>query len=189
MDIGTAERLSLVADFSIREMISAPGHRSLRNPDAVAKIADRIRQGDVAALLAEPILIGIFTEVRGERVALRGVECLDGHHRLLGGLLAGAWQRIGDLPPGALDARVNGWPAKGTGPEGRWIPLEVARSSSLSESDWFEVPAAWGAKGPTAQISGDISGWDESFPEHLRGIPLGALLAETMDVRSGSAWR
>jgi len=187
-DIGTTERLRLIADFPIEEMVCAPGHRSLRSPGAVEEIAERIRRGEIGDLLDEPILIGIFTIDRSGEVGLRCVECLDGHHRLLGGLLSGVWRSIGDIPRRGLDARVNGWPAHASGPEGRWIPLEVARASSLDAADWLEVPESWGAKGPTAQLPGGICGIDPVFPERFRGIPLRELVRRWTDP-AGAALR
>lgn len=177
-DIGTEERLRLVADFPIGEIVCAPGHRELRAPTAVAEMAERIGRSEWGDILAEPILLGIFTAEQSGRVRLRSIECLDGNHRLLGGLLAGAWRRIGDIPLRGLDARVNGWPPHGAGPEGRWIPLEVAQASGLDPSDWKEVPESWGPKGPTAEIPGWISGLDPMIPEQSRGIPLKLLLEE-----------
>jgi len=183
-DIGTEERLRTVAEFPIAEIRCAPGHRTLRDPEAVGIMADEIARGALDRILAEPILLGLFTEESllpepsEERVRLRAVECLDGNHRLLAGLLSGRWQRVGDIPIHALDARVNGWPAHALAAEVRWIPLEVAQASELDPSAWSQVPASWGAKGPTAQIPGWISGLDEVIPERFRSISIGALLDE-----------
>lgn len=177
-DIETPERIRAIADFAIAEVLCAPGHRSLRSPEAVASMADEIARGELDRVLAEPILLGLFTEERRGAVTLRAVECLDGNHRLLAGLLSGRWQRVGDIPIEALDARVNGWPAHGLGPEVRWIPLDVAKASRIAPSEWSEVPESWGAKGPTAQIPGWISGADEVIPETLRSVPMAELLAE-----------
>jgi hypothetical protein len=177
-DISTEERLRIVAEFEVAEIMCAPGHRSLRAPTAVQSIAEAISRSELDQVLAEPILLGIFVEENSGEVALRSVECLDGNHRLLAGLLSGAWQRIRDIPLHGLDVRVNGWPAHGTGSENRWVPLEVAQTSTLDPADWSEVPESWGAKGLTAQIPGWVSGRDPVIHEKFRSIPLGALLEE-----------
>ena len=150
----------------------------MREPTAVQSIALAISRSELEQVLAEPSLLGIFIEEVDDKVVLRSVECLDGNHRLLAGLLSGVWQRIRDIPLDGLDARVNGWPAHGTGSENRWVPLEVAQTSTLDPADWSEVPEICGAKGPTAQIPGWVSGRDSLIHEKFRSIPLGALLEE-----------
>jgi len=175
-DTSTAERLFRVADCEIARILSAPGHRRLRHPEHVASLARRIAAGDLGGVLREPILLGIFVESEGPGAGrLRAIECLDGHHRLLAGQWAGAWQRLCDVPLRGLDARVNGRPAHAEEPEDRWIPLDVARASRL---EWAEVPPEWGAKGPTARIPGDVCGLDPRLPAEQRSVPLGRLLDE-----------
>ena len=103
------------------------------------------------------------------------------HHdlnRLLAGLLAGAFERVCHVPYRALDARVNGCRADSIDAEERWVPLEVARASSLDPADWREVPEREGAKGPTAGIPGRICSLDEVFAERHRGVPLRELVRE-----------
>jgi hypothetical protein len=173
--LSNAQRLALIGAIPLAQVVSAPGHRALRRPEAVLEIAQAMREGRWANPASEPILIGIFTREDGGQVGLRAVECLDGHHRLLAGLLAGVWQLLGDLPDGSIDTRVNGWRADGTEAEPRWIPLDVARRSRLPASDWSEVPPSWGAKGPTAMIPGSVSGVDDVFDAEDRSIALGAL--------------
>jgi hypothetical protein len=175
-DIDSGERLALIRACPIAEIVSAPGHRQLRSPEAVRAIALQIERGAWAEVFRQPVLLGLFTREEHGAVLLRAVECLDGHHRLLAALLSGRWRTLGDLPAGALDLRVNGWPAGGFQSEGRWIPLEVAEASTLPRDAWFEVPEEWGAKGRTAQIPGSVSSLDPVFPESERGVPLGTLL-------------
>jgi hypothetical protein len=173
--ISNAQRVALIGGVPLAEVVSAPGHRTLRRPEAVAEIARAMREGRWTNPAAEPVLIGIFTREGGGRIGLRAVECIDGHHRLLAGILAGVWTRLGDLPEGSIDTRVNGWRADGTEAEPRWIPLDVARRSRLEPSSWSEVPPSWGAKGPTAMIPGSVSGVDDVFDAQDRSIALGEL--------------
>ena len=175
-DIPTSARLALIADFSIAEILSAPGHATLRQPASVIDLADALRAGKPVGPWDKPILIGIFTRPEGDDVALTSVECLDGHHRLLAGLAAGSWKLLGDIPLDWLDARVNGWPEHASGPEERWIPLKAAFSSTLSPDERPDVSDSPDARGPTARISGAISGSDPVFAERDRGVPLARLL-------------
>jgi len=176
--ISNAQRIDLIRDIPLAQVLTAPGHRTLRHPEAVEAIANEIRAGRTQRILAEPILIGLFTSADGAKVQLRAVECIDGHHRLLAGMRAGAWRTIGDIPLAALDTRVNGWRADGAAPEPRWIPLQVAKRSALPRADWSVVPPQWGAKGPTAMISGALSGGDAIFAPADRSITFAELLAQ-----------
>lgn len=173
--ITNAERLEAIGQVPVWEILTAPGHTRLRDPGAITGLAAAIGEGQLERLVREPILLGIFTAEDGSEIGLRSVECLDGHHRLLAGLLAGAWNRVEDLPDGAVDTRVNGWRVDGSAPEDRWIPLDVARRSGLSDDEWALVPEEWGAKGPTARISGDIFSQDVVFVRSDRGVSFGQL--------------
>jgi predicted NBD/HSP70 family sugar kinase len=84
---------------------------------------------------------------------------------------------VADLPSDILDVLVNGWRAHAQGPEPRWIPLGVARRSALPRDRWTVVPPNPDAKGPTAQVPGDISSLDPIFAAADRGVPLRELVA------------
>jgi hypothetical protein len=58
-DISGEERLRIVADFEIAEIVCAPGHRSLRAPTAVESMAEKIGRSELEQILAEPILLGL----------------------------------------------------------------------------------------------------------------------------------
>lgn len=184
-DIGAEERLDIMRSFAIRDIVSAPGHRALRQPAAVVEIASRFERAEQDALLGEPIHLGVFTGVHDGHVVLHAVECLDGHHRLLGALLATAWKTVGDVPAHALELRVNGRLARTGVCDPRWIPLEVAEASHLTTPGQYrDVSTHPLAKGDTAEISGETSSLDEVFPERDRGVPLGQLLAAWLDATS-----
>lgn len=169
-NITNAERLEIIGGYLVEAVLTAPGHTTLRNPDAIVELMTDIRRGEFGGLLREPFLFGIFTTVDGSAVELQSIECLDGHHRLLAGLLSGAWERIEDLPGDAVDTRVNGWRANGSGPEDRWVPLDVVRRSSLGDCEWSTVLEERGAKGATAEISGALSSRDSVFARGDRGV-------------------
>lgn len=170
-----ARRVQAIGSFRVADIVSAPGHKRLRNPEAVTRIATQINAGDLEHMFDEPLLLGIFTrKVRGTTL-LHSVDCLDGHHRLLAGFVCGVWDRIEDLPAAAIDTRVNGRRVDASDAEDRWIPLHVAERSGLPGNAWAEVPPEWGAKGPTARISGAISGRDPVFLPEDRGVSFAQL--------------
>ena len=177
-DISNRQRIQLILGTALADVICAPGHRRLRQPDAIADMSRALRCGDEQSLRRERILLNVFTDTASDgSVSLRSVECIDGHHRLVAGLGSGVWQTVADLPSDILDVLVNGWRAHAQGPEPRWIPLEVAERSGLPRDRWTVVPPDWGPKGPTAQVPGDISSLDPVFAAADRGVPLRELAA------------
>jgi hypothetical protein len=170
--ISSPARLALVADTPLAEIISAPAHTKLRNPEAVLALAARIERGDDSVLGSEPILIGIFTSGPNHDVKLRSVECLDGHHRLVAALIARKWGVLGDAPLPLLDVRVNGWRENGVC-EDRWVPLHAAERARIPHS---RVTGGT-ARGETAAIAGDISALDSRFAADDRGVPLARIAA------------
>ncbi len=176
-NISNEARINLLKAVYIADILSAPGHAQLREPQKVVLIADQIRNGNEVGFEDEPIVIGVFTDlISGSSVKVRSIEVLDGNHRLAGGLLSGKWKQIGNIPSSYLKILVNGWVAGGSGEQPRWIPLEVAEKSSIPKNEWFRVPDEWGAKGPTAQVSGRISSIDSVIPSQYRGVPMKEVL-------------
>jgi hypothetical protein len=170
------ERIRLIADFEIERVMTAPGHRDLRHPEAIEPLVAKIAGGELGEVLGEEIRLGIFASDRSGEVELLNVECLDGNHRLLAGLESGVWRTIGDVPIGAWVTRVNGWRASpGTGEEERWVPLPVAEQSDIA--GWKQVHDEK-AKGDTARIPGHISSISPLIkPEHW-GITFSQLWSE-----------
>ncbi|MHC4515224.1 MAG: hypothetical protein ACYTGW_02635 [Planctomycetota bacterium] len=189
-DTSNSQRIELLREFPVAEMISAPGHQRLRHPKALIVLSHQIARGDIESMYAEPILLNVVTTRTPDGgVEISTVEIVDGNHRLAAALHAGSWIVIGDIPPQLLRVWVDGRPAGEFEPAPRWIPLEVARASCLLEvapasclgpNDWFKVPSDWGPKGPTAAIRGDISAADPRFAEADRGIPIREVLRRNL---------
>jgi hypothetical protein len=189
-DTSNSQRIELLREFPVAEMISAPGHQRLRHPKALNELSHQIASGDTGSMCAEPILLNVVTaEVPGGGVEISTVEIVDGNHRLAAALHAGSWTVIADIPPQLLRVWVDGRPAGELEPAPRWIPLEVARASSLRQvavasclgpDDWFEVPSHWDPKGPTAAIRGGISATDPRFAKADRGIPIREVLRQNL---------
>jgi len=68
--------------------------------------------------------------------------------------------------------RVNGYNTEGVCLP-RWIPLAVAQATSLSYKNISGHPLA---RGPTAEIGGDISSSDSRIPDPYRGVAMNQLL-------------
>ena len=182
-NIGNAQRIDVIRDVNIADVMSAPGHQYLRDPNKVLSLAEHIAQTGGEGFAKEPIVINVFTNTAQDgSVVVRSVEVMDGNHRFAAGLLSGKWQKIGDIPQEYLQVKVNGWKPHGGLSEPRWIPLEVAQKSSIPRQSWFRVPDNWeGVKGPTAQIPGDIASVDSVISAEYRGVEMGQVLKTSLE--------
>ncbi len=182
-NINNAQRIDVIKDIRLADVMSAPGHQYLRDPDKVLSLAKEITATGGAGFAEEPIMITIFTNsLKDGSVAVRSIEVTDGNHRLAAGLLSGKWEAISDIPPEFLKIKVNGWSAGASSSEGRWIPLEVAQQSSIPRQSWFEVPKDWPkVRGPTAQIPGDIASIDAVIPAQFKGVPMQQVLKTSLE--------
>lgn len=181
-NISNTQRIDVIRDVNIADVMSAPGHQYLRDPNKVLQLAEHIAKTGGQGFEVEPIVINVFTNTAQDgSVVVRSVEVMDGNHRFAAGLLSGKWQKISDIPPEYLKIKVNGWTAGGGFSEPRWIPLDVAQKSNLPRQSWFEVPQSWGAKGPTAQIPGDIASVDSVIPLEYRGVQMNQVLRTSLE--------
>jgi hypothetical protein len=137
-------------------------------------MSNLIKSGDAKKLGVEPILLNLFATVRDRSPEFLTVHCVDGTHRLLAGFKSLAWQVIGDIPSDMIEVWVEGW-ANGdaAGPRPRWIPKEVAEASNIS--DWQDVSNHPRARGPSAQIRGDIANDSVLIPYRFRGMRISQL--------------
>jgi len=160
-NISNTQRIDIIKEVPIGEILCAPGHLSLRNPSAVIEMAKQISQaadgGKNFVKGKEKIVLNVFTTTQknfvGEpEIVIRSIEVMDGNHRLAAGLLAldenakdllsagllgkqggkPVWQKIGDIPQEALEVRVNGYRALGGGKLRRWIPLKIFNDPSCT---------------------------------------------------------
>lgn len=176
-DISNRERVEVLAEFRLEDVVTAPGHRALRGPLALKEMVGQLAAGRGDLCGDESILLGAFTRVDAMgAVSLASLECIDGNHRLAAGLLSGVWRTVGDLPADRVLVYVNGWRPGGIGPEPRWVPDEVARRSRLSPDRYSPVPESFGAKGATCQVPGELSSLDPVWAERDRGIPFRELV-------------
>jgi hypothetical protein len=182
-NINNAERIGVIKDIRVADVMSAPGQQYLRDPNKVLSLADHITATGGTGFAKEPIAINIFTNTLNDgSVAVRSIEVTDGNHRLAAGILSGKWKTISDIPPEFLNIKVNGWSAGGGFSEPRWIPLEVAQQSSIPRQSWFEVPSNWkNVRGPTAQIPGDIASIDAVIPTQFQGVPMQQVLKTSLE--------
>ena len=122
------------------------------------------------------IVINVYTTKSNSRIYISSIECLDGNHRLAAGFFSGCWNIIGDIPYRLLDVRVNGFDTFGH-KKPRWIPKHIAEVSDLK---WTKVISKY-AKGPTAQIAGDISSINSRFPKEYQGVKINRVIMTSLD--------
>jgi hypothetical protein len=147
-------RRRAIAKIETPDVMSAAAHMDLRDPKKVfffarmikiANEADKHSAQDretAAALMKKfaeaPITINVFTSVKDGKVRVDHVECVDGNHRLVAGIIAGKWRSISDIPEEFLDIRVNGSRTSNR-PNGsaekdlHWLPAKIANESKFKE--------------------------------------------------------
>lgn len=218
-NITNAERLKVINKVPVSEILSAPGHLELRNPDAVVKMARVIESaGDAGKSFVkgkEKIVLNVFTKVvtsedgKSRKVIIRSIEVMDGNHRLAAGLLAKlgeaqdtlaaglhakrsgkpVWQFIGDIPPEALEIRVNGYlPLNGYRPN-RWIPAKIfddfdclgpcadMKNGKLGLFKFISDDRG----GRAAEVSGSLSSLDDVIPVKFRGHTMDDVLKHSLE--------
>ncbi len=180
--INQEQRYDVVKDFPVDLINSAPGHQNLRKPEAMLGMSESMKKAGTGSIFdgKEKIQLNVFTEEVNGHVRVKSIEVQDGNHRLAAGLHAEKWKSISDIPKEYLDIEVNGFDTNGV-QHPRWIPLDVAKESTIPKDQWFQVPEEWGAKGPTAQVSGGVSSQDPTIPEHFRGVPLDKVIERSLE--------
>lgn len=186
-NINNTERWDVIKNVPLDKTTSAPGHDYLRRPEAVVSMGEQIAgsndRGFKIFQNADKIVLNVYTDANAN---VKAIEVLDGNHRFAAGLYAEkiapgkGWATIGDIPKEFVDIRVNGFNTNGQKLP-RWIPLHIAEGSQIPRDQWRFIPPEWGAKGPTAEIAGDIASTSSRFkPEH-RGVSLLQVLRTSLE--------
>ena len=175
-NIGNNERWEVIKDVPLEKTTSAPGHDYLRRPESVVSMAEQISSSNDRGLEmfknADKIVLNVYTDANAN---VKAIEVTDGNHRFAAGLYAEklapgkGWATIGDIPKEFIDVRVNGYTTNGQKLP-RWIPLHIAETSEIPRDQWRFIPPEWGAKGPTAEIAGDIPSTSTQFKAEYRGV-------------------
>jgi hypothetical protein len=188
------QRYKVIKNVRMSDILSAPGHLELRDPQNVVAISQLLESAaDTGAGFfagQPPIVLNVFTAVEDGQVEVEAIEVVDGNHRLTAALLAHCrrggtfFDVLGDIPATSIRILVNGIDVNGREVP-HWIPHHCAAGSSFPADWWFEVPASWGARGHTAQIAGAISGLDPHFPPECRSQPMLRVLTRSLERVAG----
>ncbi|MFM8314625.1 MAG: hypothetical protein ACKOA8_10100 [Deltaproteobacteria bacterium] len=182
-NISVLERFNIIKDVPLKMVSSAPGHSNLRDPGTVVKMGNLIAASNDRGLtlfkqVTDKMILNIYTDSNARVI---GIEVLDGNHRFAAGMYAEqlaatkGWLTIGNIPPEFLDIRVNGYNTNGQQLP-RWVPLRTVTEGSFPKNSWREIPPEWGAKGPTAEIPGNIPATSEYFKLSDRGVSMEQVL-------------
>jgi len=185
-NVSVGERYDVIREVPLEMTASAPGHDYLRKPDNVVAMGQQIAASSDKGLAMfqgkDKMTINIYTDAQAR---VTGIEVTDGNHRFAAGMYAErlapgkGWKTIGDIPAEFLDIRVNGFNTNGQKLP-RWVPLYTVAEGSFPQGSWREIPPEWGAKGPTAEIAGDVASTSSWFrPEH-RGVSIMQVLQTSM---------
>ncbi len=186
-NISVAERMDVIKNVPLDMVASSPGHDYLRSPQAVVSMAkDMAGSSDKGLAMFQSKSKMILNVYTNSQAKITGIEVTDGNHRFASGLYAEqlsagkGWKTIGDIPVSLLDVRVNGFNTSGQ-KNPRWIPLHTVTEGSFPAGSWREVPANWGAQGPTAEVAGDLASTSAYFkPEH-RGVSMAQVLKTSLE--------
>lgn len=186
-NINNQERWEVIRQVPLDKTTSAPGHDYLRRPESVVSMGEQIAgsndKGFQLFKNADRIVLNVYTDGNANVTA---IEVLDGNHRFAAGLYAEkispgkGWATIGDIPTEFVEVRVNGFNTTGN-KQPRWIPLHIAEESSIPRDQWRFIPPEWGAKGPTAEIAGDIASTSSQFKAEHRGVSLLQVLRTSLE--------
>lgn len=192
-DISNLERIKVIEEVPVSEIMSAPGHLRLRNPDAVKQMAKQIEEasdgGRTFVKDKEKIVLNVATKKvvseSGEvSVSIRSIEVVDGNHRLAAGFHAqnsgsSVWKFIKDIPQEALEIRVNGERAQGAGKPVRWIPLKIFESDACTKTvscrEFREGKRGYyrvivdDRGGQTVEVDGSLTSIDDVIPDEFKG--------------------
>ena len=156
IEAGNTDRQKALGHFQIKDIISAPGHRRLRNEEKVVQLAEHFPALGVGSKIILNVLVNPMPyKINNERLMFKvlTVECFDGHHRLVASLIGDHWKTVKDIPEDRLVILINGKTPGGGDQWERWIPWDVATRSSL---EWNPVYSCE-ANGETASIDGSVS--------------------------------
>jgi hypothetical protein len=185
-NISMGERYDVIKRVPLEMTSSAPGHDYLRRPENVVEMGKQIAASSDRGLALfqgkDKMILNIYTDPSAR---VSGIEVLDGNHRFAAGMYAEqlapgkGWRTIGDIPAEFLDIRVNGYNTHGQKLP-RWVPLHTVTEGSFPQGSWREIPPEWGAKGPTAEIAGDVPATSPMFKPDHRGVALSQVLRTSM---------
>lgn len=177
-NISHGERFDVVRNVPLKMTVGAPGHDHLRSPQSVVEMGKAMASSSDKGLAMfrgkDKIILNVSTNSKAEITA---IEVADGNHRFAAGMYADilspgkGWKKIGDIPEEFLEIRVNGFNTQGQKLP-RWVPLHTVKEGNFPQGSWREIPPEWGAKGPTAEISGEIASTSSLFNERHRGVSL-----------------
>lgn len=188
---------SLLSEYPLDHVYSAPAHSNLRSPPKVLQIAEGLcRAGGIAQIPDEykaawqetKVWIDVSAVAREDgKLVPCHVELRDGNHRLVAAMMAGA-SRIGDLiKDDFIKVSLNGdWPADResvvpTQDESwpRWVPLAVGKEAVANCPD-FTFKEVGGDRGvPDAEVPKDFTSINRCLTTQ-RGAPLSEVVTNTM---------
>ena len=183
VEAGNIDRQKFLGNIQIKDIVSAPGHRRLRNEENVFQLAEHFFNLGVGSNIILNVLVDPKPhKYKNETLMFKvqTVECFDGHHRLVASLIGDHWKTVKDIPEDRLVILINGKTPGGGDQWERWIPLEVATRSSL---EWKPVSSRE-ANGQTASIDGSVSSRDTRFAEEDRGVPVGSIAQRILRLRN-----
>jgi hypothetical protein len=174
--MSSEEKFAAIAGLELAQVVAKPGHMVTRAPDNILFFAKddpflqkvRVKKKPGQPDKVDRAVLNIVTDDEGRPVA---VDAWDGHHRLLGAMLA--WQQsgqtramtLGDLHADAFDIHVNGRNSEGrllkTTPPAAGVDFQAASKWAPWEGRPYISPTRAEARFADIWMNGGVSNWDQ----------------------------
>lgn len=158
-----AQKLDILKDYPIEDIVAAPGHRQLRNTKQVEGLTNYIKSTDGGDFSHDKILLNVVTDAEGN---IKSVDLWNAHHRLVAYLEAGK-KNIGSLKLNNVEVLVNGVHGKGE----KWGHYLSSGGVDLRKvSDFTPVPAGGDIRVGTISVDGGLSNFELGSRNTLRQL-------------------
>lgn len=169
--LSMSQKLQILGDLPIENIIAAPGHRQLRNIKQVNGLTKYIKDSDGGDFSHDKILLNVITDAEGK---IKSVDLWNAHHRLVAYLEAGK-DKIGQLKERNVEILVNGVKSDGR----KWGHYLSSGGVDWRSINGFSVvPAGGDIRIGTISVDGALSNLELGSRNSLRQLHTNTLKVE-----------
>lgn len=146
------ERLQVIGDYKLNDIVAAPGHRQLRKKSQIEGLVKYIKSSNGGDFEHDKILLNIVVRKNGQ---IESLDLWNAHHRFVAYMEAG-YSKISELNPKNIEILVNGkthW-----GEEwGHYLSISGIDDATLPH--YKVIPAGGDIREGTISVSGEHSNY------------------------------